>query len=126
MPAIPPKTSVEGLKRAVLEIIDGAFTRGRKQGHYEQQQAYAATKETQVRIREERDALLADLTLVCADVPNPCPVCGHWRDDWEKPGCELSGLTCAWYWRGLQKGGPQCQMNVCAASSSHAEKPEMR
>lgn len=52
-------------------------------------------------LERERDALLADLTTACADVPNPCPVCGHWRTDWAKPGCELNGLTCKWCWRGV-------------------------
>ena len=54
-------------------------------------------------LEHERDALLADLTTACADVPNPCLVCGHYRMDWEKPGCELSGYTCAWTWRGIKK-----------------------
>lgn len=54
-------------------------------------------------VSTERDALLADLAKVCADVPNPCPVCGHWRPDQEKPGCELIGLHCAWTWRGVQE-----------------------
>ena len=53
-------------------------------------------------VSAERDALLADLTMACANVPNPCPVCGHWRTDWENPGCELNGLTCKWCWRGVQ------------------------
>lgn len=54
-------------------------------------------------LERERDVLLADLTTACADVPNPCPVCGHWRTDWAKPGCELNGLTCKWCWRGVQE-----------------------
>lgn len=53
----------------------------------------------------ERDALRADLEAVCGqDAINTCPVCGHWRTDWAKPGCELNGLTCAWFWRGVQEG----------------------
>lgn len=49
------------------------------------------------------NALLADLTLVCgSESINPCLVCSHYRTDWEKPGCELNGLTCAWSWRGVQ------------------------
>ena len=49
------------------------------------------------------NALMADLTLVCgSETINPCLVCGHYRTDWEKPGCELNGLTCAWIWRGVQ------------------------
>lgn len=56
-------------------------------------------------LERERDALLADLTLACAEVLNPCRVCGHYRTDWPKPGCELGGLTCAWCWRGVQSRG---------------------
>lgn len=54
-------------------------------------------------LERERDALLADLTTACADVPNPCTVCGHYRTDWERPGCELIGLTCEWVWRGVSE-----------------------
>lgn len=54
-------------------------------------------------LEQERDTLLADLTVACADVPNPCLVCGHYRTDWAKPGCELNGLTCKWCWRGVQE-----------------------
>lgn len=50
----------------------------------------------------ERDALLGDLKLVCETL-NPCLVCGHYRSDWEKLGCELNGLACIWSWRGVQK-----------------------
>ena len=59
-----------------------------------------------LQLMRERDALMADLTLVCgSESINPCLVCSHYRTDWEKPGCELNGLTCAWSWRGVQKDG---------------------
>ena len=52
----------------------------------------------------ERDALMADFTLVCgSESINPCLACSHYRTDWEKPGCELNGLACIWSWRGVQK-----------------------
>lgn len=103
MSAIPPKTNIDGLKNAMCDALDGAFRRGEKKGRYDQQQECISKREENERIRIERDALLADLTTACADVPNPCPVCGHWRTDWAKPGCELNGLTCKWCWRGVQE-----------------------
>ena len=121
MAAIPPKTNVDGLIAAAADLIRGAFRKGEKQGRYDQQQEYLANKEANELIRAERDALLADLTLACGDVPNPCAVCGHYRTDWPKPDCELNGLTCAWCWRGLQEGGSSCQTSVNAASTSPAE-----
>ena len=50
-------------------------------------------------LERERDAAIADLTAVCETV-NTCLACDHYRPDWEKPGCELNGLHCAWKWRG--------------------------
>lgn len=52
-------------------------------------------------VKHERDAAIADLTAVCETV-NTCLACDHYRPDWEKPGCELNGLLCAWKWRGLK------------------------
>lgn len=117
MTAIPPKTNIDGLMTAAEDLIRGAFRKGMKQGRYEQQQEYLASKEANERIRAERDALLADLTIACGDVPNPCAVCGHYRTDWPNPNCELIGLTCAWCWRGLQEGGSSCQTSASAAST---------
>lgn len=56
-----------------------------------------------LQLMRERDAMMADLTLVCgSESINPCLACSHYRTDWGKPGCELNGLTCAWSWRGVQ------------------------
>lgn len=126
MAAIPPKTNIDGLIAAATDLIRGAFRKGEKQGRYDQQQEYLANKEANERIRAERDALLADLTLACGDVPNPCAVCGHYRTDWPKPDCELNGLTCVWCWRGLQEGGSSCQTSACTASTTHAAKQETK
>ena len=52
----------------------------------------------------QRDALLADLKLVCTK-NNPCLVCGHFRperEDYEK--CELKEWVCEWEWRGEKHG----------------------
>lgn len=51
-------------------------------------------------LERERDALRADLEAVC-EVVNTCLACGHYRTDWQKPGCELNDLTCKWSWRGV-------------------------
>lgn len=101
MSAIPPNTNIDGLIASATDMIRGAFRKGEKKGRYDQQQEYVQKKEENERIRIERDALLADLTTACADVPNPCSVCGHYRTDWERPNCELNGLTCSWCWRGV-------------------------
>ena len=53
-------------------------------------------------LERERDALRADLEKVC-EVVNTCLACGHYRTDWQKPGCELNDLTCKWSWRGVPK-----------------------
>ena len=51
-------------------------------------------------LEQELDALRADLEAVC-EVVNTCLACGHYRTDWQKPGCELNDLTCKWSWRGV-------------------------
>ena len=55
-----------------------------------------------LQLERERDALRADLEKVCETV-NTCLVCDHYRTDWQKPGCELIGLTCKWEWRGIKE-----------------------
>lgn len=54
-------------------------------------------------LERELDAAKADLALMAQK--GECIVCGHYRTDWPKPGCELNGLTCAWIWRGVQDAG---------------------
>lgn len=59
-----------------------------------------------LKLERERDAAIADLTTVCETV-NTCLACDHYRADWERPGCELNGLHCAWKWRGIQLEAPK-------------------
>ena len=52
----------------------------------------------------QRDALLADLKLVCTQ-NNPCLVCSHYcpeRNGMQK--CELNDWVCNWGWRGEHHG----------------------
>ena len=45
MAAIPPKTNIDGIKKAVMGGIDGAFERGKKYGRYLALQEYLRQKE---------------------------------------------------------------------------------
>ena len=59
----------------------------------------------------KRDALLADLNLVCGGkFVDVCCICGHYTPENPNDKCELKGLDCRWTWRGVQKGGTD---NVC-------------
>ena len=70
----------------------------------EKVELYDECVDNALQLMRERDAMMADLTLVCgSESINPCLVCSHYRTDWEKPGCELNGLACIWCWRGVHK-----------------------
>lgn len=45
MPAIPPKTNIDGLQQCAADLIEGAFSRGVKYGRYLEQQEQKRRKE---------------------------------------------------------------------------------
>ena len=45
MAAIPPRTNIDGIKKAAMDGIDGAFERGKKYGRYLALQEYLQQKE---------------------------------------------------------------------------------
>lgn len=53
----------------------------------------------------QRDALLADLNLVCGGkFVDVCCICGHYSPEHPGEKCELKNLDCRWVWRGEQHG----------------------
>ena len=64
-----------------------------------------ALEKAKTEAEKERDALRRDLKTVCGGkAVDICAVCGHYRTDWPKPGCELNGLSWIWVWRGMKEG----------------------
>ena len=71
MPAIPPKTNLDGIVHSAAELIDAAFKRGVKHGRYLEQQ-----EQLQAKMRLQKPLMLED-------VKQGEVLFVEFRDDWE-------------------------------------------
>lgn len=98
MGAIPPKTNIDGIKKAVMDGIDGAFERGKKYGRYLALQEYLQQKE-EAKLKwvstKNRLPEVSDIVLVIASgrprpnitLHNAVLIASYWgNDDWFAEG----------------------------------------
>lgn len=86
MAAIPPRTNIDGIKKAVMDGIDGAFERGKKYGRYLALQEYLHQKEESkpkwISVKERLpEQFVSVLVYMPDEFPWPTVHQGHLRPD---------------------------------------------